>query len=217
VKGPLFIKKELYMAQDYFKYYKSKFLIILIVYITTLVLWMKNHWGIALSSTTVIGGLIWLIDKYLWKYKPFIWLFTIDNFSGRYEGVIKFDFIDNDGIHQSGEMKHIKLVHQTGSTISVHSFTIGMDGTKSSLSINKGVFIEKTPDGLHYQLVYSYLNNGSNMNRKLSAHFGTDILKFIKRSNGKELSGNYYTNREPQTKGTYLELKWINKDLSHEF
>jgi hypothetical protein len=92
-----------------------------------------------------------------------------------------------------------------------------MDGTKSSLSINKGVFIEKTPDGLHYQLVYSYLNNGSNMNRKLSAHFGTDILKFIKRSNGKELSGNYYTNREPQTKGTYLELKWINKDLSHEF
>lgn len=205
------------MSLDYFKYYKSKFLIILIVYTTTLVFWLNNHWGFALSATAIVGALVWLIDKYLWKHKPFMLLLNVDNFSGRYEGILKFDFIDKDGIHQTGEMKHIKLVHQTGSAITIHSFTIGRDGAKSSLSINKGIFIEKTPDGLHFQLVYSYLNNGSNTNRNLSAHYGTDVLKFIKKGPNKELSGNYYTNREPQTKGSYLELKWINSDLSHEF
>jgi hypothetical protein len=51
------------MTNDYFKYYKSKQLLLLIVYFTTLFLWVKSHWGWALSITTVLGFLFWAIDK----------------------------------------------------------------------------------------------------------------------------------------------------------
>lgn len=31
------------------------------------------------------------------------------------------------------------------------------------------------------------------------------------------MSGRYFTEREPQTKGDFIEMEWISDDLSHEF
>lgn len=78
------------------------------------------------------------------------------------------------------------------------------------------MYVEPTEDENHFQLTYHYLNNG---NSKLGfhPHFGTDVLKFIRNGNQKWLSGHYYTDRNPQTRGEYIDLKWVSNNLCHEF
>lgn len=204
------------MKNSFFNYFKSGVVITLISFFAIGLYIAKNHWGISIAVTSAITVLLIAISKYLWKYKPFKWLFWTDNFSGRYEGILKYQYVDENGNAQSGERRHVKVVNQNGSRISVASFTLLGDGTKSSPSYSKGMLVEPTEDGRHYQLTYSYLNEG-NSSIGFHSHFGTDVLKFIKKGNSKELSGYYYTNRTPQTRGEYQELKWVSEDLNHEF
>jgi hypothetical protein len=169
------------MAQDYLKYYKSKILILLVVYVTSILLWLKSNWGIALSITSVLGILIWTIDKFLWKFKPFIWMFNIDDFSGRYEGQIKYEYKDASGNLQTNKLKHIKMIHQTGSSITVNSFTVKDNGEKSSLSVNKGMFVEKTPDGQHYQLILDRFGGyrEHDLVKKLNKSFAKSAMNYV--------------------------------------
>lgn len=205
------------MKNDFLKYYKSPILPILIGVILFIVVTAKESWGLSISVFGVVSMLLILITTYLWKYKPFIWLFNIDNFSGRYVGTLKYQYIDGLGNKKFGELKHIKLINQNGSRITISSFTIKADGTKSSLSVNKGMYVEKTEDEHHYRLIYNYINEGST-EQGFSPHYGTEVIKFINNGKNKTLSGCYYTGREPfQTKGEFSELKWVSNNLNHEF
>ena len=205
------------MKQDYLKYYKSNFLIFLIGSLLVFVFSAKNYWNLSISIFGIVSTLLILTSTYLWKYKPFIWLFNIDDFSGRYEGVLKFQYRDKECNLIVGDLKHVKLINQNGSRITVSSFTIQADGFNSSLSVNKGMYVEKTEDEQHYRLIYNYLNEGSST-QDFPPHYRTEVIKFIKKGKEKTLSGGYYTNRSPhQTKGEFYELKWVSNDLNHEF
>jgi hypothetical protein len=205
------------MKNDYLKYFKPSILIFLIGLLLFLTVAAKNYWKLSISIFSVVSFLIVIITTHLWKYKAFLWMFWIDDFSGRYVGTLKYQFTDDSGYKKTGELKHVKLINQNGSRITVSSFTIKEDGTKSSLSVNKGMFVEKTEDEQHYRLIYNYLNEGS-AEQGFPPHYGTEVIKFIKKGKDKELSGGYYTGREPfQTKGEFSELKWVSNDLNHEF
>lgn len=205
------------MKNDYLKYYKSPVLPILVGILLFIVFSAKDYWQLSISIFGIVSTIMVTISTYLWKYKPFIWLFNVDNFSGRYVGTLKYQYRDESGQIKIGELEHIKLINQNGSRITVSSFTIKADGTKSSLSVNKGMYVEKTEDEQHYILMYNYLNEG-NTEQGLPPHYGTEIIKFIKNDKNKILSGGYYTGREPfQTRGEFSELKWINNNLNHEF
>ena len=78
------------------------------------------------------------------------------------------------------------------------------------------MYVEKTRDDKHFRLLYNYLNEGST-EQGFPPHYGTEILKVYKNGKGKVLSGRYFTEREPQTKGDFIEMEWISDDLSHEF
>lgn len=205
------------MKHDYLKYYDSKMSIYLICILLIAVYLAKNYWHLSISLFGVVTVLLFFISTHLWKYKPFSLLFWIDDFSGRYEGILSYQFRDESGDIQKGELKHVKVISQNGHRISVSSFTIKPDGEKSSTSVNLGMHIEKTEDQRHYKLMYNYLNEG-NQDQGLPPHYGTEIVKFLKHGNEKVLSGKYYTNREPyQTKGEFSELKWVSNDLNHDF
>jgi hypothetical protein len=204
------------MRNNFFNYFKSGILVSVIAVLVIVFYLAKTHWELSIAISGTVTTLLVLISKYLWKFKPFKWLFWVDDFSGRYEGVLRFQYIDELGNPQFGERKHVKVINQDGSRVSIASFTLLEDGTKSSPSYSKGMFIEPTEDGRHFQLSYSYLNEG-NAQIGFHSHFGTDVLKFIKKDNAKELSGHYYTNRTPQTRGDYQELTWVSNDLNHEF
>lgn len=177
----------------------------------------KLKWGLSITIAGSISSILLLTSTYLWRYKPFKWLFWVDDFSGRYEGILKYNYVDDDNKKQTGELKQVKIINQTGTRIIISSFTIKPDGSKSSLSVNKGMFVEKTEDQQHYRLIYNYLNEGS-VEQGFSPHYGTEVLKFLRNGSDKHLSGYYYTGREPyQTKGELIDFKHINNNLDHEF
>ncbi len=203
------------MDNNYLRYYKPKVLIGLLVYLAMAIIWANANLSLSLSVTAIIGFIMILIEKYLWKIKPFSWMFWIDNFSGRYEGEIEYSYLDENCNRIVDKLKHVKIITQSGGSICVSSFTINKDGTQSSISENKGMYVEKTKDGRHFNLMYNYLNDG---NPQFSTHYGTEIIKFIKTNGTKKLSGRYYTERLPyQTRGTFIDLKWVSNNLEHIF
>ena len=202
------------MTDGYFKYYKSKLLISLLVFLGILIYLAKEHWGISVSIIAIISTLLFIIDKWLWKTKIFSKMFWIDDFSGTYEGQLEFEFKDSHCKTQKGILTHKKVIHQTGSRIKIYSFSINEDGTQSSVSENIDISVKKL-DGKQFQFIYSYLNNG---NSSLTPHFGTEIIKFIVKGDEKYLSGRYFTERLPyQTKGKFIDLRWVSNSQTHEF
>ncbi len=198
-------------------YYKSNVLIIFIVSIVIALFLAKINLGLSFSIIIVISAILAIINKWLWKYWPFSYMFWITDFSGRYEGELEYEYRDENSSIKTGKLKYIKTIHQTGSNINIFSFTFTSEGNQSSLSESKSVYVERMKDEKHYQIIYSYLNDG---NPKLGypPHYGTEIIKFIKKGNKKILSGNYFTNRLPyQTRGSYNELLKVSNNLNHEF
>lgn len=205
------------MEKDYFKYYKPSFLPALIIGLFIIVYLAKEKFLLSISILSIVTILIGFITEYLWKYPPFKFLFWVDDFTGRYEGKLIYKYRDETGELKTGELKHVKTISQTGCKVTVSSFTIKPDGTKSSLSVNKGMYIEKTEDDKHFRLIYSYLNEGSG-EQDFPLHYGTEVVKFIKKGKQKVLEGYYYTNRQPfQTRGEFEDLKWVSNNNEHEF
>lgn len=200
-----------------FKYYKTNVLISIIAFVAIALFLAKDYWGISFSIISIIGLLLLIINNWLWKVKPFSYMFWVQDFSGRYEGELEYEFRGENCVIKKGILKHIKIIHQSGSNISVFSFTLTHEGKQSSSSESKGVYVEKMKDDKHYQLIYSYLNDG-NGELGFSPHYGTEIIKVIQNGNKRILSGRYFTERLPfQTKGKFIELKKVSNNLSHVF
>lgn len=204
------------MQNNFLNYYKPRLVIILIAFLGIVLYLAKSHLSLSIAISAFIVTFLILLSKYLWNRKPFKWLFWVEDFSGRYEGILRYSYVDEDGVKQSGERKHVKIINQNGSRISVASFTFQENGEKSSPSSNKGMFVEQTQDENHYNLIYPYLNEG-NPGLNFPPHYGTDVIKFIKKGDGKVLSGRYYTDRDPQTRGEYINLRWVSNNLNHDF
>lgn len=200
------------------RYFKAGSIIPIIIILGLLLFatnkYLSSHWGVSFSVFAVAAGVISIINSHLWKYRPFIWLYDVPNFSGRYEGTSKFEYRDNTGNIFTGEMEHIKVIKQNGSSISISSWAKTYDGSIStkSASINANIYLGS--DGIHY-LTHTYLNNG-NSEKGFAPYFGTENLQLIENETGKYLIGNYYTERIPyQTKGK-INLNFTSNKLYHE-
>lgn len=203
------------MKNSHLQYFKPRALILFVATLATVFYLLKSNLGLAFSTAGIISLLLFVITKYAWNIKPFCWMFWVEDISGRYEGILKYQYIDN-GVKKEGELKHVKLINQSGYRISVSSFTIKDDGKPSSQSATLGLHVQKTEDEKHFQLIYNYQNTGS-VEQIFPFHYGTEVIKIINNNGEKILTGNYFTNREPQTKGTFIDMKWINNDLNHNF
>jgi hypothetical protein len=205
------------MHNGYLQYYKPKVIIGLVVVLAVLIFLAKDYWQLSISIIGIITLILFFIDQWLWKKKLFSLMFWTDNFSGRYEGFIEYEYRDENCEIRTGKLKHVKVIHQKGSKITVFSFTIKQDGNPSSVSENKGMHVELLNGEKHYQLTYSYLNGG-NLEHKFPLHYGTDIIKFIKKGNNKIITGRYFTERLPfPTKGKYTDLNWVSNNQEHDF
>lgn len=204
------------MENNFLKYYKPSFLVTLVVALAIGLFLGFQHWGISISVISVISIFLVILNKWLWKYKPFSYLFWIKDFSGRYEGFLEYEFRNAICEIITGSLKHVKIIYQTGSTIKVSSFTFDANGKSSSSSDSIEVAACKGEDEI-YTLIYTYRNEG-NTKLGFSPHYGTEVIKFIKNNGKSVLSGNYYTNRTPiQTRGKFIDLKFKNNNLEHPF
>lgn len=176
--------------------------------------YMTHHWEISFSVFAVIGGIVAFINSYLWNVKPFSWMYSVPDFSGRYEGTLLYEFRNEKCETVTDTLEHIKVIVQNGSDIVINSWTKKKDGTMSSKSTSIEASIVKEKDGT-FSLLYNYLNEG-NFELNFCPHYGTEVLKLIQNGTGKHLTGKYYTERLPfQTKGK-IDLKFISKQLYHE-
>ena len=141
-------------------------------------------------------------------------MYNVPDFSGRYEGMLYYEFRNEKCEVVSGMLEHIKVVTQNGSDVVINSWTKQQNGAMSSKSTSIEASIVKEKDGT-FSLIYNYLNDG-NFELGFSPHYGTEVLKLIENGEGKYLVGKYYTERLPfQTRGK-LDLKLTNKKMYHE-
>ncbi len=202
------------MEKDYLKYFKPQVLLGLIVTTAFGIYFLNTHTSIAIPLLGGVSIILTIVAAKLWNKKLFNWMFWVDDISGKYLGTLKYRFV-LDGKLVEGELEHVKVINQNGHRISVTSFTKRKDGSYSSTSQNNGVYVDKTKDENHFQLIYNYLNEGST-EQGFPTHFGTEIIKIIGKGNKKKVIGRYFTEREPQTKGE-INLKWVSDNLEHEF
>lgn len=202
------------MAEINFRYFKAELTIpiIGIVLLSAIKLshFCIDNYNIAISAIALAGVFFSLIDKYLWKYPPFMYLYKVKNFAGTYEGVLKYEYVDINGTTRKGKMNHVKEITQTGSSIVINTTTYDSNNAISSKSESQteNIVIEK--DG-SYKIYITYSNKG-NIQLQYPPHFGTEILHIKYKDDVMELTGEYYTNRLPfQTRGTIELNKKIKK------
>jgi len=175
---------------------------------------INTHWGVSVSVFAIIGGLFSIVNNYLWNVRPFSWMYFVPDFSGRYEGTLRYEFRNEKCETITDTLEHIKVIVQNGSDVVINSWTKKKDGTMSSKSTSIEASIIKEKDGT-FSLLYNYLNEG-NFELGFCPHYGTELMKLIENGEGKHLVGKYYSERMPfQTKGK-LDLKFTSKQLYHE-
>jgi len=183
-----------------FRYYKTQFLIPLILGLGTFVtivlqtLW-KNGFAYGFGSSAILLSLLGIYDRWLWKWPGFSLLNTLPNLNGEYEGAIQYNWEGKD------ERKTVALtIKQTCSHIKVVC-RFAKEGEKDSRSQSMHAYFISDPLG-DQELHFVYHNDGSQMNGDtLSSHDGMNILRIQKTKKGYVLEGHYFTNRDPQTKG----------------
>jgi hypothetical protein len=206
------------MDRNYFKYYKpgavipfilitGTFLSLLVSSLVSLLMDNTNINYYQFPSTTIlIGILIYVIDKFLWKYKPFRWLFWIEDISGRYEGEIEFNhYLDNSKDSRSFALE----IEQTGSLLKINTF-FNSNNDDTSQSESKQISFNKDEFG-NLSIFMNYHNKGNSVSN-IPEHYGTNILEYFQDN----LKGKYYTNKNPQTSGL-MKATFIGKQLKKRF
>lgn len=168
--------------------------------------------GITFSIVGAVSLFMYFFNIVLWEYKPFSWLLWTPNLQGRYEGDIKF-------IHpltkEEMSMPVVIVITQSASSIKLNSFLKKTNGEKSTHSESKVANIIKEEDNT-FSIIFTYENKGTPGNPEFAPHYGTNFLKLIENDKEKILTGYYYTNRTPQTKGE-ISVKYVSKNTNHEF
>ena len=157
---------------------------------------------VSVSASVVISGILFIYDRYLWKYLPFLTI--VRNVSGRYKGSLVSKY--------NGKSYEVCIeIHQTASMINVNQYTKNETGvTRSSSDIAS---LQRLDDG-RLKLSFSFHNGGDQMRDELDSHLGFCELTF--HSSNKSFIGFYFTNREQQTKGT-IEATRVKGKLKGDF
>ncbi len=125
-----------------------------------------------------------LLSKYFFKL-PYLKK-SVVNFNGEWK--VKGESSYNTGKSFGGTIK----IKQTLTDISVNAFF------KKSKS--KAISCHVLKENDKEQLIYNYFNYPQNRAGKLDKHHGTVVLEKL---GDNELQGDYFTDRKPQTKGTF--------------
>lgn len=138
-----------------------------------------------------------------------------EDFLGTYDGYQIGSRISTETSKKIETKMDIKMViKKVDDKIHVYSFYYDSDGKVSSKSKSEQVSYNVIEQGKHYELTYHYRNEGNGI---WDGHNGTTLITIIKRENTFHISGFYYTDRKPQTRGEFKELKRISKKTQHPF
>lgn len=161
---------------------------------------LSFFWGYGflqgVGPTTVVLALLFVCDKWLWRVPLLRWLLVkIPDLNGIYSGYVTHSY--------GGAAQHMGCtleIQQTASHIRISATFEGADGIKTK-SVSREALFSKDKLG-NYELMFFYENTGSQRSdNSLEQHYGFNLLE-VQNDHGKaKLSGMYFTNRNPQTRG----------------
>ncbi|WP_298422080.1 hypothetical protein [uncultured Kordia sp.] len=214
------------MEKNYFVYYKTQAIIALIVGTSFFVFVLRKNDFIAPIIALILMCFLEVVDTHLWRYVPFSYMFTVEDFSGVYEGnkisesVTKTEQIV-DGYTSvlkskisRNPSKFTLRINQTGSKISIHSFCYKNDKDKIHESKSDMMAIRELENKGDYELIYHFNDIGT---PKQGRYSGTAHLNITRINDDFSIEGGFYTNRNPQTRGNFTELKKIGENSQNPF
>jgi hypothetical protein len=157
---------------------------------------------IASYTTTLTTGLVFIFNKWLWKWMP-EFITGLPNLNGTWKGDLKYRWINPDTkIDGKDTVKPVFLViKQTFLSIRICIFSV--ESESYSLSAN----ISPTETG-SWELSYNYDNTPDRSFRDRSQrHRGSAELKASKVNTAHQLKGDYWTDRWSQGNMEFLERK----------
>lgn len=162
------------------------------------------HYGFIILPATFLWV---IIENYFWHLGWFQKLFRTalnipPDMRGRWEGKLIRD--EDQEAHS-----FVIEVHQTLTKLQVYTFA---DGGKSR---SESYFANITSDEMEkkFTLCYLWYANASaipNKNIPMGSFYGFSMLELNEEEDSKELTGTYFTDRLPQTKGI-IEIKWVGR------
>lgn len=163
------------------------------------------------GNATIIGSILILYDKVLWKYPILNLMVKTPYMAGRYEGFISYEW------NNKSERKNCVVeVVQTASKIKMFFyFNNGQDQKTISHSLVEE--IRQEDDG-NFGVYMFYINGGSKKDGVLDCHEGANQLRYLpggKKQKAK-LIGHYFTNRNIQTRGE-MEVDFFSKKIKGKF
>lgn len=206
-----------------FKYYKTTWLILIIISLAIGIDFLLEEWIVpflkskefeflrAPGNVSLIAMILVFYDSFLWKLPVFNFLVNIPNISGRYKGKINWEFQG-----KKGENECYIEVKQSASKIKIHSyFKNDLNEKTDSKSLVEDIKLEE--DGF-FDIYLFYINNGNKINSILDCHEGANKLRYIpaNKERKSKLTGHYFTNRLIQTRGE-IETEFESKNLKGEF
>jgi hypothetical protein len=164
-------------------------------------------YNIAISFISIGSAMFALLNFVLWHWPFIISMYEFPDMRGNYEGTLQYCYRDDNNVSQSGTMRVMREVDQSGYGVFFRTTFYKEDGTVSSVSTAHEVDI-LVEDKNTVQLTFTYKNEGD-PTQNFAPHHGTEVLRYNKKAG--TIIGHYYTNRIPfQTKGTIELRKTIN-------
>ncbi len=184
-----------------FRYYKNNYIFPIIVLSFIGInkglacLWAYDLFQ-GVGAFSIIGVAITSYDKYWEKLKWIQFLTSVPDINGTYTGSIQYHWDGEDGT-KACDLE----IKQTASRLKVTSIFF-REGENDTRSESTEAYIKTDEHGYHKLYVY-YHNRGSNQNGDtLNAHDGMNVFDIKSTDNNIQLEGYYFTNRDPQTKGS---------------
>lgn len=151
------------------------------------------------ASYACMVSIAWKVfDHFLWKQRVINQLINIPNLKGVWKGTGYSSYEGNNKqIEYSMELK----ISQTFTKMECHAVFENSDSYGNSYSVSCCNFQQQS-----CLLSFAYGNDAGSISLKVDSweesHFGYNIIQVV----GNSMSGRYFTNRSPQTKG-YFELE----------
>jgi hypothetical protein len=151
------------------------------------------------SVVTLAGLVVWLFEKFLWRWPPFTWVARRADLRGTWRGELVSEWIDPKTGTTLPPIPAFMCVTQTASTLYLRQFT----GESSSATV--AASIVKDADGAESVAVVYRNDPKGSVRERSPIHFGGMRLHI---SGEAALAGDYWTDRN--TRG-HLTLERVSR------
>lgn len=158
-----------------------------------------------ITVVTTFGITTWIFNNYLWKTKVFLKILGLPNLNGTWEGVLESTYKGEDGLRVKTDM--VLTIEQTFEKMSCTSKFPKSESFGDVICLDM-----ESPEGI--VLKFTYMNKSNDIECDMPQYPGYNQLRLADQNT---LSGIYFTQRIPSTRGTiFLVRRMPSSDINED-